>query len=668
MDFRITMRNLKIRPLFLCGLLSMSSTSVSAAIYINNISDGGDVFNYQSYLDVTMTRSAVSNPFFTSDVPYNTYYVASSLDGSNPINHEIYGGRLKTGAESQWDHRYPLNIDFGDVGQHTVSVNLSGTNKSGSDTVNYNVVNTPDNAKVKLDDGSVYEVPFLQNKNDLSSFYVKQNGQHLDLNSLSTDKLSKLIAFSQSLNDYYNFDATVVKENLEQLADSSRNSAIADGAFATLSVVTTNALAYGGAILASAASCEATTGGLTLGVAALTCAATTGTVGAVSTTVSVTSDLLTVGTKAATNAFLHGTASGITARLFEPNQLNSNHREYASNIHQVDFDSETMLTRAINGEVIDFADFSDLNTRFNSTLSLINTAETMYSTMGIDFSVVGDLSSNITDIWTLGAVSTYQMHLAGEDAETMYANMQNLIQESQKFQLGYFSSDSLTWNNTLAICQGIIEGDCPDGDIGDVARLYGNFDEVLAELVVRDLHFQSSDFGQGTDVTWTPSLDGVFESIMYDDGNSLGLFTAGSPVAITTLIDTPESSFDIFFDYQFLSTSGLLEVYLDDILLDTLYAPTNLVDMMLSHHINVLSDDFLNLTDIELTFLYNGPTGTQMLIDDIGINDGAFSSANLARNYESQSESFVVPEPSILALYTAGLAGLYFVRRRKQQA
>lgn len=132
-----------------------------------------------------------------------------------------------------------------------------------------------------------------------------------------------------------------------------------------------------------------------------------------------------------------------------------------------------------------------------------------------------------------------------------------------------------------------------------------------------------------------------------NSGNCYAQLTTGSPVTLSQLLDTPAGSFDLLFDYDFLTTDPLAEltIEMNGIPLGTLTAPSELVGDWTTHSIRVGDASLLGQSDVTLSFTFDAPdSGRQVLIDNVRLLQ-------------------VVPEPASVALL--GLAGVALVCRRR---
>jgi len=131
----------------------------------------------------------------------------------------------------------------------------------------------------------------------------------------------------------------------------------------------------------------------------------------------------------------------------------------------------------------------------------------------------------------------------------------------------------------------------------------------------------------------------------HDPANSVLELTTASPVTIGQSVSTPDLGFSIDFDYEFLTTDGWLEVYLNGELVRTISAPPTPVGDATFGQVAVWHSRFMGLRNVELALVFDSPLGGQQLhLDNIGITTG-------------------VPEPLTGALMVLG--GLAAARRQR---
>ena len=105
------------------------------------------------------------------------------------------------------------------------------------------------------------------------------------------------------------------------------------------------------------------------------------------------------------------------------------------------------------------------------------------------------------------------------------------------------------------------------------------------------------------------------------EGDYCVQMTAGSPVTLAQNVATPVGTFELTFDCEFLTTDPTASLYvtLNGELIGSLSAPPTRVGQFTNHRIEVTDLDLLGLDQVPLVLTYDGPAGTQVLIDNIQI-------------------------------------------------
>ncbi len=110
---------------------------------------------------------------------------------------------------------------------------------------------------------------------------------------------------------------------------------------------------------------------------------------------------------------------------------------------------------------------------------------------------------------------------------------------------------------------------------------------------------------------------------------SAAYLTTGSPVSISQVVNTPQTAFDMKFDYRFETTTGVLTVWLDSDHLVTIPAPTTLSPMQTETI--TIDVPHLDLSNVEFEFELDGADGSTVVLDNIifpGVENGRFASGD----------------------------------------
>jgi probable HAF family extracellular repeat protein len=182
-------------------------------------------------------------------------------------------------------------------------------------------------------------------------------------------------------------------------------------------------------------------------------------------------------------------------------------------------------------------------------------------------------------------------------------------------------------------------------DINDRGEIVGY--GPSGALLLRPVYFGDGSFDAGDLLAhWTRSGDGTANLTDLGEGNMAVVLTAGSPVILSQEVATPVGAFDLFFDYEFLTADPAcsLTVALDGTEVASLSAPPTLVGEFTTHSLRVDDEALSGLDPALLAFTYDGPSGTQCLLDNV--------------------EMVQLPEPATLALLAVGAMGLLLRNRR----
>jgi hypothetical protein len=138
--------------------------------------------------------------------------------------------------------------------------------------------------------------------------------------------------------------------------------------------------------------------------------------------------------------------------------------------------------------------------------------------------------------------------------------------------------------------------------------------------------------------------------------------TTGSPAGVSQSVDSPNGAFKVEFDYRFTTTSGFLDVFLNDIYIGVRLEAPSIVESEFLHAVFEIEDPFLfNLSGVPLLFQLDGLTGSNLLIDNIsfpGLLNGDFEQGLELWTEEGQGivSTRVVPDPSCEDLFSFATA------------
>ncbi|MCA9466830.1 MAG: hypothetical protein KC643_15500 [Nitrospira sp.] len=141
---------------------------------------------------------------------------------------------------------------------------------------------------------------------------------------------------------------------------------------------------------------------------------------------------------------------------------------------------------------------------------------------------------------------------------------------------------------------------------------------------------------------WTSDLVGIDRTIVKEESDPVACcgirgdaadyvgvkMSVGSPVTLHTAVDLPSSPFTLSFDYAFLTDTGQLEVIVGDQSVSTVSGAPELTNKIKMASVLIDNPALLGKTGVKLAFTFDGPTGSQLLVDHIslpGLGNGNFT-------------------------------------------
>lgn len=290
-----------------------------------------------------------------------------------------------------------------------------------------------------------------------------------------------------------------------------------------------------------------------------------------------------------------------------------------------------------------------------------------------------------TDEWTIGRTATGKV---GDEFEIDYAGTGDLkITPTYSFGNDFTNTTNLLLGGQFAIDLLRFDFRAPFGVpiIGPVQVGQFTF-ETQNQIPLKTVFDKTFALEAEPIEAKSITIGGIDGAV---DGEFAAQLVTGSPVSLSQTVDTPQGPFSLVFDYLFETLTGELMVMLDDVLLGSLVAPLSLQNGFLTATLPILDGSpLIGRTDVSLVFLFDGPKGSSILLDNIvfvgtggdvfGIPNGGFQSGNLARWVGlSESDGQVrtlnlgvaptpVPEPGSAWLLLIGLAAVGGLSRLKR--
>lgn len=524
--------------------------------------------------------------------------------GNGWVNHSI---ELNNPIELR-DNSYPL------INGYYSSQN--GPNYSDIDEIKFigteELADLP-SAKISID-GNVYTVPTTK------GFYseIRDGDGNVIEGGVSATVAARLYAASQMLYDIENFNGQQLVEHQFEAAEETQAELERISRWDTQVRTGANTVPIVAAGTAVAAGCAA---GAFVPVAGWAGCGVASATWAVGSAVSIGADYLQHSTQAEQSTFIYDAAYEL---LENTEQL----------IPLAEKIAAKTITNAQNG-TLTYDELVQANLQTHritmqdrAITALLNVApmdteeaEIVLSNLVSAVPVVGP----IADIW--GLISTTD-ELIDKDAE-----IRGIVDTSNYYDSAHVSNNAISLYADIALSTGLAGSSKTNQK--SVQQTVDNFD--------------SGSLGDNWLVEG-PGSASIEEIFVLDSLESVLLLETGSPISVAQeLFNTPDSPFYIDFDYLFGTTTGQLDIYFNDLLLDSLFAADFTGDDFLTHTLAINDPSFYGLSSSMLEFYFDGDTGSQVFIDNISLN----------------SVVSEVPEPESIAIFALGLTGLALGRRRR---
>jgi len=148
------------------------------------------------------------------------------------------------------------------------------------------------------------------------------------------------------------------------------------------------------------------------------------------------------------------------------------------------------------------------------------------------------------------------------------------------------------------------------------------------------------------------TFEGPGDGKIIDDlENSYAALETRSPIYMDMIIDTSDDSFLIYFDYQFLTASGILDVLIDDMLIGSWDSSAVSLGSWSSASFWVSNQALFGLSNANLRFAFDGPAGSKINIDNIRLGTVDLKP---------------VPEPETLFLLVLGLTLIVMTKKKRK--
>jgi hypothetical protein len=143
--------------------------------------------------------------------------------------------------------------------------------------------------------------------------------------------------------------------------------------------------------------------------------------------------------------------------------------------------------------------------------------------------------------------------------------------------------------------------------------------ENVLRASLTEKHMANGTFASGKLTGWSFWGSGQAITAQTTPSTFSAILTSHSPAILYQTVSTPAGYFQVSFDYQFLTTTGTLDVLLDSVVLASINAPETVVDAPTSFALTVTDPALFSLNNAALAFRYDGPADTQIQLSNLSL-------------------------------------------------
>jgi probable HAF family extracellular repeat protein len=258
------------------------------------------------------------------------------------------------------------------------------------------------------------------------------------------------------------------------------------------------------------------------------------------------------------------------------------------------------------------------------------------------------------------------LHLAGETPQLSLGDVVESIDGPVKVTFNDATDFEVSPQSRITLDEYVFDPDPQEGRASLLREVFTFFSERLPAGEDRNVVIEGKNLGV---------LGFRGDAADYIDPDLLDVsvkMNVGSPVSLSTFVKMPDAPFELSFEYVFLTGTGVLEVYFEDLQVGSFVAALDDAGIFRRAVLQIDDPDVLAMPDARLSFIFDGPSGAQMLIDDVampglaiggfdGFDEGWYKdgpgSLELAATISegALAQITAVPEPGTWAMLVSGL-------------